>query len=108
LSDVADFMVEEIGDDCLTRNESSRNSWSVHVSRNGHAEIIRSLWRKINFEFINQFLKANFLNLAFFLVMWLFCSSNHETGNPSYPSAVADEFTVHSRKLLKRANIMNS
>ena len=66
LSDVADFMVEEIGDDCLIRNESSRNGWSVlyAVSRNGHAEIIRSLRRKINFEFINQYVFKESLHVA--------------------------------------------
>ena len=66
LSEVADFMVEEIGDDCLTRNESSRNGWSVlyTVSRNGHAEIIRSLRRKINFEFINQYVFKESLHVA--------------------------------------------
>ena len=56
LSDVADFMIKEIGEDCLTGNESGLNGCVLYiVSRNGHAEIIRSLTRKIELNFINQY-----------------------------------------------------
>ena len=56
LSDVADFMVEKIGEDCLNGNESGLNGCVLYiVSRNGHAEIIRSLTQKIELNFINQY-----------------------------------------------------
>ena len=49
LINVAIFMVEEIQDDILTMHESGEGLLN-DVSKNGHAEIIRSLQRKINFE----------------------------------------------------------
>ena len=49
LSDVADFMVEGIQDNILDINENAE-SLLHNLSKNGYAEIIRSLQRKINFE----------------------------------------------------------
>ena len=63
LSDVADFMVEEIQDNIFDRNENGE-SLLPNLSKNGHAEIIRSLQRKINFEFIDQYLYKTSLHKA--------------------------------------------
>ena len=53
LISVAIFMVEEIQDDILTMHESGDGLLN-DLSINGHAEIIRALQRKINFEEINS------------------------------------------------------
>ena len=53
LSDVAGFMIEELSvDDCLTENTMDITPLH-HMVTKGHAEIIRSLRRKIDFEFID-------------------------------------------------------
>ena len=54
LSDVADFMLEELqsAEDCFPTNDSDKTPLH-YASINGHAEIIKSLRRKIDFEFIN-------------------------------------------------------
>ena len=54
LSDVADFMLEELQstEDCYPTNDSDKTPLH-YASINGHAEIIKSLRRKIDFEFIN-------------------------------------------------------
>ena len=56
LSDVADFMLEEpqgAVEDYLCKNGGSITPLH-NASRNGNPEIIRSLQRKIDFEFINK------------------------------------------------------
>ena len=63
LSDVADFMVEEIHENILDRIENGE-SILPNLSRNGHAKIIRSLQRKINFEFIDLNLFQKSLHTA--------------------------------------------
>ena len=65
LSDVFDFMIEEIQsvDECLTKNKSGRTPLH-NMSRKGHAEIIRSLRRKMDFESINPNLFKNILGKA--------------------------------------------
>ena len=63
LSDVADFMVEEIQENIFDRSENGE-SILPNLSKNGHAEIIRSLQRKINFEFINLDLFKTSLHTA--------------------------------------------
>ena len=54
LSDIADFMLEELQsvEDCLHTNVSGRTPLHFACIR-GHAEIIRSLRRTKDFEFIN-------------------------------------------------------
>ena len=54
LSDIADFMLEELQsvEDCLHENTSSKTPLH-YACINGHAEIIRSLRRTKDFEFIN-------------------------------------------------------
>ena len=75
LSDVADFMIEELQsiEDCFTKNDmdTSLNNkfkeyWTpVHIMfQGGHAEIIRSLGRKVDFEFINPALFKEILHVA--------------------------------------------
>ena len=63
LINVAIFMVEEIQDDILTMHGSGEGLLN-EVSKNGHAEIIRSLQRKINFEFIDLNLFQKSLHTA--------------------------------------------
>ena len=63
LSDVADFMVEEIQENIFDRSENGE-SILPNLSKNGHAEIIRSLQRKINFEFIDLNLFKTSLHTA--------------------------------------------
>ena len=63
LSDVADFMVEEIQENIFDRSENGE-SILHNLSRNGHSEIIRSLQRKINFEFIDLNLFKTSLHTA--------------------------------------------
>jgi hypothetical protein len=58
LSDVADFMVEGIQDNILDINENAE-SLLHNLSKNGHAGIIRSLQRKINFESIAAKIKTS-------------------------------------------------
>ena len=55
LSDVADFMLEDFHaiEDCLPTNQRGDKTPLYYASINGHAKIIRSLRRKIDFEFIN-------------------------------------------------------
>ena len=51
LSDVADFMLEELSvEDCLTKDGEYGYTPLHTMVRRGHAEIIRSLRRKIDFE----------------------------------------------------------
>ena len=75
LSDVATFMIEELQaiDDCFTGNDmdtSLDNKFKEYVTpvhimfEGGHAEIIRSLGRKVNFEFINPALFKEILHVA--------------------------------------------
>ena len=75
LSDVAAFMIEELQsiDDCFTENNmdtSLNNKFKEYVTpvhimfKGGHAEIIRSLGRKVNFEFINPALFKEILHVA--------------------------------------------
>ena len=53
MSDVAGFMIEELSvDECLTKNSIDITPLH-HMVTEGHAEIIRSLRRKIDFEFID-------------------------------------------------------
>ena len=52
LINVAIFMIEEIQDDIITMDESGVGLLN-DVAKNGHAEIIRSLQGKINFEEVN-------------------------------------------------------
>ena len=54
LSDVAEFMLEELqsAEDCLQTNEHDKTPLH-YASINGHAAIIKALRRKIDFEFIN-------------------------------------------------------
>ena len=54
LSDVADFMLEELqsAEDCFPTNDSDKTPLH-YASINGHAAIIKALRRKIDFEFIN-------------------------------------------------------
>ena len=64
LSDVFDFMIEELQsvEECLTKNK--RGTTPLHNLSRGHAEIIRSLRRKMDFEFINTYLFMNILEKA--------------------------------------------
>ena len=75
LSDVAAFMIEELQsiDDCFTKNDMDtslnnrfkENVTPVHIMfKGGHAEIIRSLGRKVDFEFINPALFKEILHVA--------------------------------------------
>ena len=62
LTDVFDFMIEEKQsvEDCLYTNESHGYITPLHYACiNGHAEIIRSLRRKIDFELIEPSLFGN-------------------------------------------------
>ena len=64
LSDVFDFMIEEKQsvEDCLYTNGSHGYITPLHYACiNGHAEIIRSLRRKIDFELIEPSLFGNIL-----------------------------------------------
>jgi hypothetical protein len=63
LINVAIFMVEEIQENIFDRSENGE-SILPNLSKNGHAEIIRSLQRKINFEFINLDLFKTSLHTA--------------------------------------------
>ena len=53
LSDIADFMLEESVEHCLHENLSFKTPLQ-YACINGHAEIIRSLRRTKDFEFINS------------------------------------------------------
>ena len=54
LSDVANFMIEELSvEDCLTKDGYYGYTPLHTMVRRGHAEIIRSLRRKIDFEFFD-------------------------------------------------------
>ena len=65
LSDVANFMIEELSvEDCLTKDGYYGYTPLHTMVRRGHAEIIRSLRRKINFEFINQYMFKESLHVA--------------------------------------------
>ena len=54
LSDVADFMIEELSvEDCLAKDGYYGYTPLHTMVRRGHADIIRSLRRKIDFEFFD-------------------------------------------------------
>ena len=64
LSDVASFMIEELSvDECLTKNIIDITPLH-HLVREGHAEIIRSLRRKIDFEFFDPNFFKEILHIA--------------------------------------------
>ena len=65
LSDVFDFMIEESQsvEECLTKNKRGRTPLH-NMSKKGHADFIRSLRRKMDFESINPSLFKNILKKA--------------------------------------------
>ena len=65
LSDVANFMIEELSvEDCLTKDGYYGYTPLHTMVRRGHAEIIRSLGRKVDFELINPALFKEILHVA--------------------------------------------
>ena len=64
LSDVADFMIEELQSVENLFPENNSCTTPLHNMCRGHAAIIRSLRRKIDFEFINQSLFQDILKEA--------------------------------------------
>ena len=60
-SDVADFMIEELQSVVLLLPQNKRGITPLHIMSTGHAEIIRSLRRKIDFELIEPSLFGNIL-----------------------------------------------
>ena len=65
LSDVFDFMIEESQsvEECLTKNKRGRTPLH-NMSKKGHADFIRSLRRKMDFESIDPNLFKNILKKA--------------------------------------------
>ena len=57
-SDVADFMIEELPSVVLLLPQNKRGITPLHNMTRGHAEIIRSLRRKIDFE-LNPLINSN-------------------------------------------------
>ena len=65
LSDVADFMIEKLSvEDCLTKDGIYGYTPLHNMVRRGHAEIIRSLRRKIDFEFFDPIFFKEILHEA--------------------------------------------
>ena len=89
LSDIADFMLEELQsvEDCLHENTSSKTPLH-YACINGHAEIIRSLRRTKDFEFINpQWFKKSLYEAI-------------ENGHLDCVKALLDELTSDFKKNL--------
>ena len=63
-SDVADYMIEELQSVVLLLPQNKSGITPLHIMSTGHAEIIRSLRRKIDFELINPKLFEEVLQCA--------------------------------------------